>query len=216
MKYVYLLRVGQKHYKVGVANNVYERVKSLQTSNPNVIEIVSTKLVEEAYEIEHQFHDYLAQFKAEGGKEWFEMSAEQAVALAILINRAPSVDITQQIRLRTILADQDKKQRIIQESLDLIDKKLSKIKSVELKQAQPSQETTDAETPMEIAETIDQEEVEYQDALLVAQHEGQVSTSMLQRRMKIGYGKASRLVDRMQEEGYIGPPNGIKARKFLK
>ncbi len=44
---------------------------------------------------------------------------------------------------------------------------------------------------------------------------GQASTSMLQRRFKIGYTRAARIVDVMQERGIVGPPDGAKPREIL-
>lgn len=44
---------------------------------------------------------------------------------------------------------------------------------------------------------------------------GQVSTSMIQRRFSIGFQRASRLLDSMQERQIIGPPNGPRPREVL-
>ncbi len=44
---------------------------------------------------------------------------------------------------------------------------------------------------------------------------GQASTSMLQRRFKIGYTRAARLIDNMQDRGIVGPPDGAKPREIL-
>jgi len=44
---------------------------------------------------------------------------------------------------------------------------------------------------------------------------GQLSTTALQRRLKLGYAKAARIVDEMEEKGIIGPSEGAKPRKVL-
>ena len=44
---------------------------------------------------------------------------------------------------------------------------------------------------------------------------GQASVSMLQRRLKLGYSRAARLVDQMEEKGVVGPFEGSKARQIL-
>ena len=44
---------------------------------------------------------------------------------------------------------------------------------------------------------------------------GQASTSFLQRRLRIGYGRAARLLDQLEDEGIVGPPQGSKGRELL-
>ena len=44
---------------------------------------------------------------------------------------------------------------------------------------------------------------------------GQASTSMLQRRLKLGYSRASRLIDQMERCGYVGPFEGSRPRQLL-
>ena len=44
---------------------------------------------------------------------------------------------------------------------------------------------------------------------------GQASTSMLQRRLKLGYSRASRLIDQMERYGYVGPFEGSRPRQLL-
>jgi S-DNA-T family DNA segregation ATPase FtsK/SpoIIIE len=41
------------------------------------------------------------------------------------------------------------------------------------------------------------------------------STSLLQRRLKIGYGRAARIIDQLHDAGVLGPPDGSKARDVL-
>jgi S-DNA-T family DNA segregation ATPase FtsK/SpoIIIE len=44
---------------------------------------------------------------------------------------------------------------------------------------------------------------------------GQASTSLLQRRMRLGYGRAARILDMMEQEGIVGPPQGSRPREVL-
>ncbi len=45
--------------------------------------------------------------------------------------------------------------------------------------------------------------------------EQKASTSLLQRKFKIGYGKAANFIDMLEDEGIIGPENGSKGREVL-
>src|SRR5882672_10057925 len=56
----------------------------------------------------------------------------------------------------------------------------------------------------------------YQDAIRVVCDAGRASTSTLQRRLRIGYGRAARLIDLMEKDGIVGPPDGTKPREVLK
>ncbi|HET7093017.1 MAG TPA: DNA translocase FtsK, partial [Thermomicrobiales bacterium] len=49
---------------------------------------------------------------------------------------------------------------------------------------------------------------------IVRQH-GTASASMLQRRLRIGYNRAARLIERMEDEGMIGPADGLRGRPVL-
>ncbi len=52
-------------------------------------------------------------------------------------------------------------------------------------------------------------------AVEVSLETGQASVSMLQRRLKLGYSRAARLVDQMEQKGYVGPFEGSKPRQLL-
>ena len=52
-------------------------------------------------------------------------------------------------------------------------------------------------------------------AIAVVVEAGLASTSLLQRRLKVGYARAARLVDEMEEKGIVGPFEGSKPRKVL-
>jgi len=66
----------------------------------------------------------------------------------------------------------------------------------------------------EAAEVTDRDELFDEAARFVVQS-GQASTSMLQRRFRIGFSRAGRLVDMMERDGIIGPADGSKAREIL-
>jgi S-DNA-T family DNA segregation ATPase FtsK/SpoIIIE len=56
----------------------------------------------------------------------------------------------------------------------------------------------------------------YEEAVRIVLEMGKASTSTLQRRLRLGYGRAARILDMMQREGIIGPPDGSKPREVLK
>jgi DNA segregation ATPase FtsK/SpoIIIE, S-DNA-T family len=66
----------------------------------------------------------------------------------------------------------------------------------------------------EAAEEVDDDL--YQDAVRVVCEMGRASTSTLQRRLRLGYGRAARLIDLMEKDGIVGPPDGTKPREVLK
>ncbi|MBT8930005.1 DNA translocase FtsK [Lactobacillus delbrueckii subsp. bulgaricus] len=55
----------------------------------------------------------------------------------------------------------------------------------------------------------------YQQAVDLVRRQQSASTSMLQRRFRIGYNRAARLIDELEEHGVVGPPEGSKPRKVL-
>jgi S-DNA-T family DNA segregation ATPase FtsK/SpoIIIE len=55
----------------------------------------------------------------------------------------------------------------------------------------------------------------YEDAKELVVRSGKASASMIQRRFRVGYNRAARMVDMMQEEGIVGAHRGSKARKVL-
>ena len=71
-----------------------------------------------------------------------------------------------------------------------------------------------AEGGAEGGEEVDDEL--YQEAVRVVCEMGRASTSTLQRRLRVGYGRAARLIDLMEKDGIVGPPDGSRAREVLK
>jgi S-DNA-T family DNA segregation ATPase FtsK/SpoIIIE len=56
----------------------------------------------------------------------------------------------------------------------------------------------------------------YEEAIRVVLEMGKASTSTLQRRLRLGYGRAARILDMMHRDGIIGPPDGSRPREVLK
>ena len=80
-------------------------------------------------------------------------------------------------------------------------------------QAEPEFEQEVVELDAEGADSADEEEDELvMRALEVVVESGQASVSMLQRRLRVGYTRAGRLIDALERRGYIGPYQGSKAR----
>ena len=101
----------------------------------------------------------------------------------------------------------------------LSEREIRKVTDFLKKQAQPEYqkevlvEKDKAEST--IVEIGNLEDEFYQEAARFVVETGRASTSLLQRRLRIGYGRAARLLDMMQHEGLIGPPDGSKAREVL-
>lgn len=55
----------------------------------------------------------------------------------------------------------------------------------------------------------------FKDAVQAVVDAGKASTSMLQRRLRIGYGRAARLIETMEEQGIVGPADGSRPREVL-
>jgi S-DNA-T family DNA segregation ATPase FtsK/SpoIIIE len=81
-----------------------------------------------------------------------------------------------------------------------------------------------APPPREDGEPEGEEEAEfagdddpmYEDAVRLVLEMGKASTSTLQRRLRLGYGRAARILDVMERDGIIGPPDGSRPREVLK
>lgn len=70
-----------------------------------------------------------------------------------------------------------------------------------------------------INERVDDEDSEYDEkydeAVDLVARTGQASISMLQRRLRVGYNRAARMIEVMEKEGVVGPADGVKPREVL-
>ena len=55
----------------------------------------------------------------------------------------------------------------------------------------------------------------YNEIVDFAVRTGKISASLIQRKYRLGYNRAARIVDLLEERGIIGPPNGSKPREVL-
>jgi len=61
----------------------------------------------------------------------------------------------------------------------------------------------------------DDDDEMYEEARACVIEAGKASTSYLQRKLKLGYARAARLMDKLEERGVIGPGDGAKPREVL-
>ncbi len=66
------------------------------------------------------------------------------------------------------------------------------------------------------SDPVNENDPMFDDAVRLVFEFGKASTSLLQRRMRIGYGRAAALIDMMERDGLVGPPEGSKPRELLK
>ena len=55
----------------------------------------------------------------------------------------------------------------------------------------------------------------FKDAVRVVVDSRKASTSLLQRKLRVGYARAARIIEEMEEQGIIGPADGSRPREVL-
>ncbi len=88
------------------------------------------------------------------------------------------------------------------------------LKEIEKQAQQTGKKTAVTSEPQASDEELDGDEM-LPAAVDVILETGQASVSMLQRRLKLGYARAARIVDEMEEKGIVGPFQGSKPRSIL-
>lgn len=76
------------------------------------------------------------------------------------------------------------------------------------------------ELPKEVEENEQNEDIfddeKYEEAVKIVLETRQASISHLQRRLRVGYNRAARMIERMEKEGIVSPPTGTKGREVLR
>jgi S-DNA-T family DNA segregation ATPase FtsK/SpoIIIE len=87
------------------------------------------------------------------------------------------------------------------------------------KQAPPKYDEGILQAPPEPAdsdeELVDDQDDKYREAIELVRRTGQASISMVQRHLRVGYNRAARMVERMEKEGIITAPDGVRPRRIL-
>jgi len=86
------------------------------------------------------------------------------------------------------------------------------------KQGKPNYETsilTEVKKEKGATGNEDEYDEKYDEALAFVAETGQASISLIQRRFRIGYNRAARIIEKMEEERVVGPSDGVKPREVL-
>ncbi|HSV31018.1 MAG TPA: DNA translocase FtsK 4TM domain-containing protein [Atribacteraceae bacterium] len=67
----------------------------------------------------------------------------------------------------------------------------------------------------DVEDDLEEEEELYREAISIVVENGKASTSLLQRRLRIGFNRAARLIEKMERDGVVGPYEGSKPRKVM-
>lgn len=197
-RFVYLVRAGDNHYKVGIAQDVHRRIKEIQTGNPVKVELVTAAWLANAQQAEGRIHKWLSHFKSDGGREWFELTSTQALALVIKMSGLSlPEDVSRYMVIRNLVARQEQLER----------------KFAELNAPPPEPPKEKPLAALRAEEDIDAEV--FDNAMRIVFIAGKASASMLQRRLRVGYARASRLLDQLEEAKIIGPADGARPRDIL-
>jgi len=149
-----------------------------------------------------------------------------------------SFQVTSKIDSRTILGEQGAEQLLGQGDMlymagggritrvhgpFITDKEVEKIVGYLRTQGEPQYDaavTYDPEAEGETEDMFEEEETEaeralYEQAKEFVVRDGKASTSYVQRRLKIGYNRAARIIEKMEQEGIVGPANHVGKREVL-
>jgi len=99
----------------------------------------------------------------------------------------------------------------------ITESEINRITAFLKKQAKPVYDESVLKDPEEERGPFDggERDTMYVEAVRLVLDEGQCSTTMIQRRLRLGYARAARIVDMMEQEGVVGPADGARPREIL-
>ena len=80
----------------------------------------------------------------------------------------------------------------------------------------PKDERSSGESSSGSGDGDEDQDPMYEDAVRLVLEFGKASTSLIQRRLRVGYGRAAHLIDMMEQDGIVGAADGPKPREVLK
>lgn len=95
------------------------------------------------------------------------------------------------------------------------EKEIQRLTKFWIRQGKPEYNEAILKEPASKVEIEEFHDELYTEAVRVVVTSGQASISHLQRRLRLGYGRAARMIDRMESEGIVGPADGARPRDIL-
>ena len=134
-----------------------------------------------------------------------ENGAERLLGMGDLLYRPPGT--SRMIRAQGVLVTDEEVHRIV----EFVSKQGEQCFESEIHKKLESIGSGD-----EGEEVSEEDEEQVQKCLEVMQQEGKASTSLFQRRLRLGYTRAARILDILEDRGYVGPGDGAKPREILR
>lgn len=216
MRSVYMMKTSHDLYKIGIAKNVDNRLKSHQTSNGSKVLLVTYARCGNALQLEAQVHALLKDYRQPGGREWFELTPKQAIKVCIYIHQEAEYFYSEN-DIQQLLSEYAVHHESIvsaKKSLeDLTEQVGSGIQKAigQLRKYKPLPKPIKLNTPPK----SNNDKQLFKQATEIIRVENKASTSLLQRKLKIGYGRAARLIEEMEKQGIIGKADGSRPRPLL-
>lgn len=210
MKYVYILK-SAGIYKIGITGNLESRLSGIRTSSPHNVDVIMAKQIKDAELLEYQLHQKYKDKKSGNAQEWFSLTDSEALDVCASISKEEgekqnSEEITFRKTVEKLLDNQKKIEKNISEINERLRLRIVK---------QKEKEDTIREDIVVIPKKITTDEELEQEAVEIIKMVGRASSSLLQRKLKIGYARASRIIDMLEIRGYVGCQKGNLPRELI-